>query len=158
MFATRVLRKEEKRVRSAAARLVGRLEGGKRKGARVDMLGLARSMAVDVVSECVLGMSNGGGEEGRGQGRLRASDFSNAFVGVERFFFFPNWAFRMLDKVAGYLVTTQEMNESCRRVQVFVERLVDETDVQDGTYQARMLKLDLSKEEVAAQMPGCCVC
>lgn len=58
----------------------------------------------------------------------------------------------MLEKVAGYLFETQETIESFDSVQGFVDRLVAEADVEDGTYQARMLKLGLSREEVAAQM------
>lgn len=156
MFATGALRKGEDSVRSVAARLVERLGEEKRRGGRVDVLDLARSTAVDVVSECLFGRSYGGlGGRGRKEskdGRLSASEFVNAFVGVGRFFFLPNWAFMMLDKIAGYLFETPETIESFDSVQVFVEQLVEEAGVEDGTYQARMLKLGLSKKEVAAQM------
>lgn len=157
MFATAALRKCESRVRDIAAKLVEKLERAKRKGGRVDVLDLARSTAVDVVSACLFGRTYGGlitkeEKEEHTDDRLSASEFVNAFVGVGRFFFLPNWAFMILDKVAGHLFETQETAESFESVQVFVENLVDEADVEDGTYQARMLKLGLSKEEVAAQV------
>lgn len=156
MFATGALRKEESRVRSVAARLVERLRQEKAKGGRLDVLDVARSTAVDVVSECLFGRGYGGlGSEGKKEGKdgkLSASEFVNAFVGVGRFFFLPKWAFLMFERVAAYLFETPETIESFDSVQVFVEELVDEADVEDGTYQARMLKLGLSKKEVAAQM------
>lgn len=157
MFATAALRNGESRVRDVAAKLVEKLERAKRKGGRVDILDLARSTAVDVVSACLFGRNYGGlsiteEKEEYTDDKLSASEFVNAFVGVGRFFFLPNWAFMILDKVAGYLFETQETTESFESVQVFVEELVDEADVEDGTYQARMLKLGLTKEEVAAQM------
>lgn len=158
MFATVALRKGEERVRNAAAKLVEKLERAKKKGGRVDVLDLARSTAVDVVSACLFGRTYGELSNTKEKAewdkddRLSASEFVNAFVGVGRFFFLPNWAFTILDKVAGYLFETQETTESFESVQVFVEQLVNEANVDDGTYQARMLKLGLSKEEVAAQM------
>ncbi|KAJ4394036.1 hypothetical protein N0V93_003253 [Gnomoniopsis smithogilvyi] len=146
MFATAALRKGESSVRSVAARLVERLEGEKRKGGRVDVLDLARSTAK------LRRLGDWGRKGAKDGSKLSASEFVNAFVGVGRFFFLPNWAFMMLDKVAGYLFETPETLESFDSVQVFVEDLVNEADVEDGTYQARMLKLGLSKKEVAAQM------
>lgn len=167
LFATGVLRKGEGRVRGVARALVARLEGEKRArdgaGGRVDVLDAARRAAVDVVSACLFGRSYGGLGEGVGkgeaeegedgpEGRLSASEFVNAFVGVGRFFFLPNWAFLAVEKVAAYLFETEETAKSFESVAAFVEGLVDETDVGDGTYQARLLRLGLSKEEVAAQM------
>lgn len=157
MFATAALRKGESRVRDVAAKLVEKLEKAKKKGGRVDLLDLARSTAVDVVSACLFGRSYGGlsskeEKEEQKDDKLSASEFVNAFVGVGRFFFLPNWAFTMLDRLSGYLFETQETIESFESVQVFVEELVNEADVEDGTYQARMLKLGLSRKEVAAQM------
>lgn len=156
MFATGALRKGEDGVRGVAGLLVERLREERRKGGRVDMLELARGVAVDVVSRCLFGREYGGlkadGNVDGGTRECGASEFVNAFVGVGRFFFLPNWAFLMLEKVAGYLFETQETIESFDSVQGFVDRLVAEADVEDGTYQARMLKLGLSREEVAAQM------
>lgn len=158
LFATGALRAEEARVRGAAGRLVRRLEGLRARGGRVDVLDPARRAAVDVVSACLFGRSYGGLGEGEGVAdgedgdKLSASEFVNAFVGVGRFFFLPNWAFLVVEKVLGYLFETEETAKSFESVAAFVERLVEEADVEDGTYQARLLKLGLSKKEVAAQM------
>lgn len=168
LFAAGALRGDkEAAVRGVAGRLVRRLAllreraRGERSAAvgRVDVLDPARRAAVDVVSACLFGRSYGGLGEVAGaaggedeEGKLSASGFVNAFVGVGRFFFLPNWAFLIVEKVAGYLLETKETAKSFESVAAFVERLVEEADVEDGTYQARLLKLGLSKKEVAAQM------
>lgn len=160
LFSTGQLRKEEDKIKGVTRQLVQWLEREKAKGGRIDVLDPARRTAVDVVSTCLFGTSYGGlnpekdvaatgdGEEDK----LSASEFVNAFVGVGRFFFLPTWAFLALEKMATYLFETEETTKSFESVQSFVERQVKEADVEDGTYQARMLKLGLSKEEVAAQL------
>lgn len=157
MFATGALRKGEGGVQAVAQRLVERLGEVRRNGGgSIDVLDLARGVAVDVVSGCLFGQEFGGlkadgfaAEKGQECG---ASEFVNAFVGVGRFFFLPNSVFLMLEKVAVYLFETQETIKSFDSVQGFVDKLVAEAGVEDGTYQARMLKLGLSRAEVAAQM------
>lgn len=162
LFATGRLRKEEEdRIGEIAWRVVRRLEGLKARAGgagRVDVLDAARRAAVDVVSTCLFGRSYEGAERevkekgGEREERLSASEFVNAFVGVGRFFFLPNWAFLVVERVAGYLFETRETAQSFDSVAKFVDGLVDEADVEDGTYQARLLALGLSKEEVSAQM------
>lgn len=159
LFATKALREGEGRLRGTVAGFVQRLEGGKRRGGKVDVLDAARSLAVDVVTGYLFGVSYGGLEEGgMGEGKggkeerkLSASEFVNAFVGVGRFFFLPNWLFVALEKVSQYLFETKETVESMGRVDGYVRRLVEEANEEDGTYQARMLKAGLNKDEVAAQ-------
>lgn len=161
LFSTGQLRREEEKVKGVTKALVQWLQMEKAKGGRVDVLDPARRTAVDVVSTCLFGTSYGGlspeklvagnGEDGAEE-KLSASEFVNAFVGVGRFFFLPTWAFLLLEKVATYLFETEETTKSFESVQAFVERLVREADLEDGTYQARMLKLGLSREEVAAQL------
>lgn len=159
LFSTSQLRKEEQKVKAVTKALVQWLQEQKLKGGRVDVLDPARRTAVDVVSTCLFGTSYGGlspekriAGTGDEEDKLSASEFVNAFVGVGRFFFSPTWAFLLLEKVATYLFETEETIKSFESVQNFVERLVEESGIEDGTYQARMLKLGLSKEEVAAQM------
>lgn len=162
LFAAAQLRKEEAKVKGVAGALVRRLRAAKARGGRVDVLDPARRTAVDVVSTCLFGTSYGGlgagargGEncgDGEGEEKLSASEFVNSFVGVGRFFFLPTWAFVLLEKAATYLFETEATTKSFESVQRFVERLVREANVDDGTYQARMLKLGLSPEEVAAQV------
>lgn len=161
LFATASLRKGEERVAAVARELVDRLRrernAAKQEGGRVDVLDAARSAAVDTVTAYLFGVNYGGiGESKRAaekaEGKLSASEFVNAFVAVGRFFFLPTWAFVALEQVAAYLFETEDTKTSFDSVQIFVERLVDEANVEDETYQARMLKAGLSREEVAAQL------
>ncbi|KAG6367972.1 hypothetical protein INS49_002172 [Diaporthe citri] len=146
LFATASLRKGEER-RDAA----------KKQGGRVDVLDAARRAGVDTVTAYLFGVNYGGiGEaertEEKAEGKLSASEFVNAFVAVGRFFFLPTWAFVAPEQVTAYLFETEDTKISFDSVQVFVERLVDEANVEDETYQARMLRAGLSREEVAAQL------
>lgn len=159
LFSTAQLKREEDKVKGVTKALVQWLQAEKAKGGRVDVLDPARRLAVDVVSTCLFGTSYEGLSPekhapggGQGEAKLSASEFVNAFVGVGRFFFLPTWAFLLLEKFATYFFETEETTKSFESVQNFVERLVKEADVEDGTYQARMLKLGLSREEVAAQL------
>ena len=161
LFATASLRKGEESVTAVARGLVDRLKRERdaaRGGAgRVDVLDAARRAAVDTVTAYLFGVNYGGiGEveeaEKKDEGKLSASEFVNAFVAVGRFFFLPTWAFMALEQVAAYLFETEDTKASFDSVQNFVERLVDEANMEDDTYQARMLRAGLSKEEVAAQL------
>ncbi|KAG8623285.1 hypothetical protein KVT40_008261 [Elsinoe batatas] len=164
MFATRRIREGEEGLERVVGEWAGRMEGVVEKaregvaegkgGGRVDVLDLGRSLAVDVVSEYLFGVSYGGlreGDKGEGEHKLSASEFVNAFVGVGRFFFMPNWLFVVVEKVSQYFFETKETVESMEMVEGFVKRIVEEAGEDDDTYQARMLKAGLTKDEVAAQ-------
>ncbi|KAK2596940.1 hypothetical protein N8I77_012820 [Diaporthe amygdali] len=161
LFATASLRKGEERVNAVAKDLVDRLkrerDAAKDEDRKVDVLDAARRAAVDTVTAYLFGVNYGGiGEvekaEEKAQGKLSASEFVNAFVAVGRFFFLPTWAFMALEQGAAYFFETEDTKASFDNVQAFVERLVDEADMGDETYQARMLRAGLSREEVAAQL------
>lgn len=165
LFATASLRKGEQKMSAVAQGLVDRLKGEKNasrgKGGRVDVLDAARRAAVDTVTAYLFGVNYGGmAEAGMAEEKLAteeklsASEFVNAFVAVGRFFFLPTWAFTALEHVGAYLFENEHTKESFDSVQKFVERLVDEADVglEGETYQSRMLKGGLCKEEVAAQL------
>lgn len=161
LFATASLRKAEERVAAVARGLVERLKRERdaaiQGGGKVDVLDAARRAAVDTVTAYLFGVNYGGiGEAEKTEkvdGKLSASEFVNAFVAVGRFFFLPTWAFMALEHVAAYLFETEDTKASFDSVQLFVERLVDEANVEDDeTYQARMLRAGLSREEVAAQL------
>lgn len=163
LFATASLRRGEERVSAVAVGLVDRLrrekDAGKESDGRVDVLDAARRAAVDTVTAYLFGVNYGGigesekAEEGlQTEGKLSAGEFVNAFVAVGRFFFLPTWAFMALEQVAAYFFETEDTKASFDSVQRFVERLVDEADVEDETYQARMLRAGLSRAEVAAQL------
>lgn len=164
LFATASLRKGEQRISAVAQGLVHRLQCEKKavleRGGRVDVLDAARRAAVDTVTAYLFGVNYGGmGEVGVDSkeldtgNKLSVSEFVNAFVAVGRFFFLPTWAFRALEQVAASLFEDEGTKASFDNVQKFVERLVGEADMDDDeTYQSRMLKAGLSKEEVTAQL------
>lgn len=164
LFATASLRKGEQKISAVAQGLVSRLQCEKQAvlemGGRVDVLDAARRAAVDTVTAYLFGVNYGGmaetGVDKREldtESKLSASEFVNAFVAVGRFFFLPTWAFKALEQVGASFFENEDMKASFDNVQKFVGRLVDEADMDDDeTYQSRMLKAGLSKDEVAAQL------
>lgn len=163
LFATTSLRRGKESVSAVAVGLVDRLrrekDAARERGGRVDVLDAARRAAVDTVTTYLFGVNYGGIVEAEKsedklstECKLSASEFVNAFVAVGRFFFLPTWAFTALEQVAAYLFEDKDTQASFENVQTFVERLVDEADVEDETYQSRMLRVGLSKEEVTAQL------
>ncbi|PNS17682.1 Isotrichodermin C-15 hydroxylase [Sphaceloma murrayae] len=156
MFATKALREGEARVREAVVAFVERLrrerdQAGKGKGGRVELLDASRALAVDAVTGYLFGKGYGGLQEGASGEKLSASEFVNAFVGVGRFFFLPNWAFVLVERASQWMFETRETVESMQRVEGYVRKLVEDADVNDATYQARLLKSGLTKDEIAAQ-------
>lgn len=117
----------------------------------VNVLNLGRSLALDVVSAYLFGESYGGVKE-TGE-ELSASQFVNAFVAVGRFFFLPNSAFIIVEKLSEKFSPNREVDESMERVNKFVARLVNKAieEKGNGTYQGRLLKTGIAKDEVEVQ-------
>jgi len=168
MFSTKSLKDGEERLGGCVKDFVDRFQREKeaaRKTRRdVNVLNLARSLAVDVVTAYLFKRSYGGLEEDVYTGerevekakseQMSASEFVNAFVGVGRFFYLPNWSFVLLEKVNESLFESPETVESMSKVDRFVKSVVNSADAQGAdseTYQGRMLKAGLSPDEVGAQ-------
>ena len=168
MFSTKALKDGEERldgcVKGFVARFQREKDAARKTGKEVNVLNLARSLAVDVVTAYLFKRSYGGLEEDFYSGEkaiekaksehMSASEFVNAFVGVGRFFYLPNWSFVLLEKVSAYLFESPETVESISRVDRFVKSVVNSAEAQGAdseTYQGRMLKTGLSAEEVVAQ-------
>ncbi|KAF2156861.1 cytochrome P450 [Myriangium duriaei CBS 260.36] len=153
LFATRSLREDEAKVENAVQLGVERLSRERKRalndGGPVDLLSACRAVALDVVTSYLFGTSYGGVEEETNH--LSAGAFVDAFVGVGRFFFLPPWLFGLVDRFCQWAFETRETVQSMDLVDSFVRGLVDDANVEDGTYQAQMLKLGLSKDEVVAQ-------
>ncbi|OJD31135.1 cytochrome p450 [Diplodia corticola] len=176
LFSTRAIRGDGGRgeavIRGVAERMCSRWEAEKRRAkaeaaprgerARLDMLNLARSLALDAVSEYLFGRSYGGVEEGLKDaggdashgGELSASQFVNTFVAVGRFFYLPNWIFIAVEALAmRFNVEKHEVESSMGTVASFVKDIVEEAE-KDGrkeTYPGRLLEAGFTKDETSAQ-------
>ena len=88
--------------------------------------------------------------------KLSASHFVDSFVAVGRFFHLPNWIFKFAELCAERLQEGKpEVWKSLATVDRFVSQLVDEAKKEDNaageTYQARLMKAGISREETIAQ-------
>lgn len=131
-------------------------KGGEEVGVRVDVLNLARSLALDAVSAYLFGRSYGGVEEGKEEQKqqLSASQFVNTFVAVGRFFYLPNWVFVAIEALAmRFNVEKHEVENSMGTVAAFVKDIVEEAEKGglDETYHGRLLKAGFTKDETMAQ-------
>ncbi|KAF2764461.1 cytochrome P450 [Teratosphaeria nubilosa] len=152
-------------VEACVERFVARLEGRRRRkkgGTRVDVLGLCRALALDAVSSYLFGRGFGGleeEEEEEEEGGFSAGGFVDFFVAVGRFFLLPPWLFEVVDGVVGWVVGPDwEAEESVRVVGEFARGLVEgvgeegRDDDDDDTFQARLLRAGIEKEEVKVQI------
>lgn len=168
LFSTSNLRQGEDVLKECVDRLVRRMRLDKEKaiktGQAVNILNLGRSLALDAVTAYLLGKSYGGLDEHASEGKaatdmstnakhtMSASEFVDAFVGVGRFFYLPNWIFVLAELGAEKFFGTPETVSSMTKVDDFVKSVVYATDPDLSTsYPARMLKAGLTREEVVAQ-------
>lgn len=159
LFSTGNLRQGEKVLGGVVDTFVRRLGEEKENGGReVNVLNLSRGLALDAVTAYLFGTSYGGLEE-KGPRKavdapvmhMSASEFVDAFVGVGRFFYLPNWIFVALELVSERFFGTKETERSMVKVDDFVKGVVGAADPEDGSYPGRMLKAGLSVEEIVAQ-------
>lgn len=153
MFAMATVRSKATPVLEAgAARFVDRVKAGAASGQPVNVLNIARCLAVDSVTGYLFEKSYNGLEEAKDD-RLSASPFVDAFVAVGRFFLLPNPVFLMLEKLAAKFFADKHVDDSMNLVHDFVTQCTEAADPEaDDTYQARMLRAGISKHEVAAQL------
>ncbi|KAE9964607.1 hypothetical protein BLS_002862 [Venturia inaequalis] len=154
MFAPRAIQDAKPIIYECAERMVTRLEKEKREahGKPVDILNAYRSLALDAVSAYLFGKSYNGLEEQK----LSASEFVDTFVAVGRFFYLPNWVFKIVEFWAGRLAEdSPQVWKSISSVDMFASKLVDETKVDEhepgNSYQARLLNVGISRSETIAQ-------
>lgn len=154
MFAPRAIQDAKPIIYECAERMVTRLEKEKREadGKPVDILNAYRSLALDAVSAYLFGKSYNGLEEQK----LSASEFVDTFVAVGRFFYLPNWIFKIVEFWAGRLAEdSPQVWKSISSVDMFASKLVDETKVDEhepgNSYQARLLNVGISRSETIAQ-------
>lgn len=115
----------------------------------VNVLNIARSLAVDAVSTYLFGQTFGGVNEKTD--KMSANAYVDTLVAVGRFFFLPNWLFLALEMTRQRLWPNKEEDESAHGVDSFVEGLVQSSEKDDSTYHQRLLRVGISKHETEVQ-------
>ncbi|EEH08381.1 cytochrome P450 [Histoplasma capsulatum G186AR] len=126
-------------------------------GAPIDVLDLFRCLAIDVVSLYLFGESFGGLGS---KAPLAATPFVDAFAAGGRFFYVPGWLLRHVDHWAGkFEKGPGSIAASTAVVKEFAARVVDRSIAgekagvaQTSTYQGRLLRAGISREETIAQV------
>ncbi|KAL6872764.1 cytochrome P450 [Trichoderma novae-zelandiae] len=120
-------------------------------GRPVDLLNLFRCLAMDVLTEYLVGECfNSVGSE-----RLSATAFVDGFAAGGRFFYLPTRLFTFADHCAAKLDRSQvSVATSIDTVHRFAAKVVDNSIArgEGETYQGRLLKAGISREETIAQI------
>jgi cytochrome P450 len=152
LFSTGSLRAGSETIYKCVDRMVVRMKEEARTGKPVNILNLTRSLATDAVTAYLFDDSYGGLEETDGE--MSASGMVNAFVAVGRFFYLPNWMFRLLEWSNEKFFPNQQVNASMSKVDSFVAAMVDRSTKQEklkGNYPARLIEHGFSPSEARAQ-------
>lgn len=152
LFSTGSLRAGSETIYKCVNRMVVRMKEEAKTGKPVNVLNLTRSLATDAVTAYLFDDSYGGLEETDGE--MSASAMVNAFVAVGRFFYLPNWMFRLLEWSHEQFLPDHEVNTSMSKVDSFVAAVVDRSRTDDklkGNYPARLMKNGYSASEARAQ-------
>lgn len=148
MFSTKSIRENESALYGCADRMVDRMEEEARTGLPVNILNIARSLAVDAVSTHLFQENyNGTSEKGP---RLSVSAFVDAFVAVGRFFYLPTNVFIWLEWAIEKCMPDPHTATSMEVVDKFVDNLVDHTPPGSLNYPGRLMPL-IERSEVKAQ-------
>ena len=161
LFSARSLKEGSKGFYSCANLWVERMrEASREKGKKVNILELTRGFAVDGLSEYLFGKRFGGlddlkmSEKGD-RGVMRASGMVDMFVGANRYWYLPTWAFEWIAWADDKLNPSLEGVVSMDHVDSFVAGVVAEAEDQKQgtylTYQGRMLDAGISVSETRAQ-------
>lgn len=149
MFSTKNIRDNEAALYGCVDRLVSRIQKEASTGLPVNVLNLARSLAVDAVSTHLFQQNyNGTSEEGS---RLSVSAFVDAFVAVGRFFYLPNTVFVWLEWAIEKLFPDAHTASSMEIVDKFVDNLYDATPKGSSSYPGRLMGIGLERSEIKTQ-------
>lgn len=121
-------------------------------GKPVDVLNIFRSLAFDMATSYLFGEPYNGIEEQK----LSATEFLDNFVAAGKFFYLPNRIYKIAELVATSLDTNKvDISRSNNLVEKFATYVVDTAatleKAEEETYQARLLKAGISREETIAQ-------
>jgi hypothetical protein len=173
LFGAAEIRKGNDVLEDCVRRFVERLKAEAKRSAKekkkVDVLTLTRMLALDSVSEYLFGECYGAieqgltagsedGEKGEATGEvyLDAAAYVESITAFGRFFFLPNSLFLKLMSWIEYLAPDSRANASLAKVNAYVTPVIDRAAKGEkaliGTFQDRLLKVGISKEETAVQM------
>lgn len=146
LFSTKSIRDNENALYSCVESLVRRMKEEAQGGESVNIINLARSLALDAIStHLFLENYNGTSEKGE---RLSASAFVDAFVAVGRFFYLPNGVFIWMSWFMERFMTDSNTENSIKLVDRFVDNLVESTPKESQNYPGRLLNMGFSRSEV----------
>lgn len=149
MFSTKNIRDNEAALYGCADRMVDRMEVEANTGRPVNVLNIARSLAVDAVSTHLFRENyNGTSETGP---RLSVSAFVDAFVAVGRFFYLPTDVFIWLEWAIEKCLPDEHTAASMEVVDKFVDNLIERTPPGAQNYPGRLIPLGIARTEVKAQ-------
>ncbi|TVY34663.1 Pisatin demethylase [Lachnellula subtilissima] len=151
LFSTKSIRENEAALYGCVDRMVARMKEEKESRGVVNLLNLARSLAVDAVSTHLFRENYNGTSEK--SSKLSASAFVDAFVAVGRFFYLPNSLFMWVEWASEKFFPDEHTNESMAVVDRFVEGLVKNTPAKGSlNYPGRLMELGLlERTELKAQ-------
>lgn len=155
IFAQQAIAKGRPAVQNVVDAMVAELERRKSDadGGPVDVLNLFRALAMDIVTVYLFGESF----NGVGKGRFGATDFVDNFVAGGRFFYLPGWIFNHVDYWAAKFNKKKSLiAASSAMVEDYAARVVDRSIAEEKgegqTYQGRLLRAGISREEARAQV------
>ena len=149
-FSATAIRHEYDSLYSVADRLVDQLKQEKAAslGRPVDIYHKFRALALDSVSPHMFGPSYMAQEEGED---LSAVPYIDMFAILGRFYYWPQWLFKLVTKFLEYCFPDHEVDTSINAVNSYVEQRIDEAGKNDQTFQSRLLAAGFSRTEIITQ-------
>ena len=157
LFSSKELREGRGVIEGVVGEWVERMRLASGRKERVNVLDLARGLAVDVVTGYLFGRRFGGLNTVKEVGgkKAGAGGMVDSFVAVGRYWYLLGWAFKWVEWVENMLFEDRDVVESMRVVDEFVAGVVAQPVVRkDGGrkyYQERLLEAGFSESETRAQ-------
>ncbi|KAJ9131801.1 Cytochrome P450 family protein [Pleurostoma richardsiae] len=155
LFSTASIRNSQSILSRVVDEFAGRLQREGKKGKPVNVLNLARSMALDAVSAYLFQEQYGGISEDTT--KMSASPFVDAFVGVSAFFnLLPGYLGDLLMSWIERATEDAETAESMALIDRYTDSLVKKASVGSGSYMSRLMERSVSKDQVQAELKDVC--
>ncbi|KIW29214.1 uncharacterized protein PV07_05041 [Cladophialophora immunda] len=149
LFSTANLRQSQDVIYKCVDRFVERLAEGKKQSEQgagpLNVLNLTRGLAVDAVTSYLFGTTYGGLTEKSPQQQqqqhektavqrelaepMSAAGMVDCFVAVGRFWYLPNWAFKIVESLDAWWNADEEVSQSLARVDEFVAGVVRDAEI-----------------------------